>query len=89
MNDLSDEYIRQSLKNWAARHTPPSAERAHLLLMASSYQNSRQEAPLSRKERYEYIAPLRHECLKTERSLESITQTRIWWFFNTPLRNMA
>ncbi len=38
MKDLTDQYIRQSLKNWAAAQNPPVNGRARLLLVAASIQ---------------------------------------------------
>ena len=89
MNYTIDQYIRQSLKNWTAQHTPPSAGRTRLLLMASSYKSCKQEVLKKRIERNEYIAPFRQERLKAELAIESVTQAHLWWFFNAPLRNMA
>ena len=39
MNDAIDNYLQQSLKNWAAQQKPPPNGRARLLLVASSTAN--------------------------------------------------
>jgi hypothetical protein len=36
MNDATDRYIQQALKNWAAEQQPPANGRARLLLLAAS-----------------------------------------------------
>lgn len=39
MNDAIDNYLRQSIKNWAAQQKPPPNGRSRLLLVASSAVN--------------------------------------------------
>ncbi len=38
MKDLTDQYVRQALKNWAAEQNPPANGRARLLLLAAAMQ---------------------------------------------------
>ena len=39
MNDATDNYLRQRIKNWAAQQKPPPNGRSRLLLVASSTAN--------------------------------------------------
>lgn len=38
MKELTDQYVRRALKNWAAAQNPPANGRARLLLVAASIQ---------------------------------------------------
>ena len=89
MNDIFDVYIRQNLKNWAAKQQPRAYGRSHLLLRASAQYVSRRLAPTARAKREDYYIPDHYP--QAEWVFEPISQTRLLLLhlISYPLRNLA
>jgi hypothetical protein len=96
MRDMVDVFIRQSMKNWAARQQPTASGRARLLLLASSRHRINEPDESDQvlsvpSKRSKYIIPLVNNPLPFEQVVEPISQTRLWLLQISPslLRNVT
>ena len=93
MQDSNDIFIRQALKNWAAKHNPPASGRGRLLLLATSRNNLKMKDRINKKildiHQNGYEIPLAPSYSPAERNFEPISQTRLWLLHVSPLRNMV
>jgi hypothetical protein len=98
MRDMVDGFVRQNIKNWAARQQPSASGKARLLLLASSRHriNASDENPEALSipnKRNNYITPLVNSPSPCEQIVEPISQTRLWLLQISPsfslLRNVA
>lgn len=93
MQDSNDVYIRQALKNWAAKQKPPVSGRGRLLLLATSPNDlkikDRFNQKLLNRYRNGHDIPLAFSYSPAERKFEPISQTRLWLLHVSPFRNMV
>lgn len=90
MNDAVDVYIRQGLKNWAARKQPPASGRARLLLKAASLASIFEQPQPREKINARFIHPALARSLSGQ-IVDPIGQTMVWSLQVTfmPMRLMA
>ena len=77
MNDATDVYIRQSLKNWAAQQQPPENGRARLLLIASA-SATKIDRFVSRKDANKPLVPQPATHQPSFWAIESMNRTMDW-----------
>lgn len=90
MNDAVDVYIRQGLKNWAARQQPPANGRARLLLKAASLAIILEQLQPREKIDARFMHPALARSL-SDQIVDPISQSMFWSLQVTfmPMRFMA